>query len=127
MNRLLMIALLFVCAAMFSCTGSSSTDSNNGAEKVVGTQLPESSEVENVKFAMDYEPVISRLEDAIAVMNAKLLTGEEITEGDKTELDDAIKEIDKYEDAKLQSDYQFRYNAVVERLGDLIINGVVNY
>ena len=127
MNRLLMIASLLVCAAMFSCTGSSSTDGNNDAEKVVGAQLPELSEVNNVKFVMDYEPVISRLEDAIAVMNAKLLTGEEITDGDKTELDDAIKEIDKYEDSQLQPDYQFRYNAVVEGVADLIIKGVVDY
>lgn len=85
-------------------------------------------EVEDSKFVEFYEPVMNRLEDAIAVMNAKWMKGEAVADEDKAELDAAIQEIDKYEDyANLQPDYQFRYNRIVEGVAYLILKGVVEY
>ncbi len=126
MKKQILFASLVVFAVMFSCSESLPTG-NNEVEKTDEAQVAGSSEVENVEFAMDYEPVISRFEDALAVINAKQMTGEEITADDKAALDEAVKEIDKYEDASLNPNYQFRYNAAVERLAYLIENGVLDY
>lgn len=132
MKKIILFASLAVFVVMFSCseslpTGVMGSNEDEKVEKTDEAQVSESSEVEKVKFAMDYEPVISRVEDAIAVINAKLMMGEDVTDSDKAELDKAINEIDKFADVCLSSDYQFRYNVIVERLSYLIEVGAVDY
>lgn len=99
---------------------------NNNTESVV-SQLNAYNEVENAKFVEFYEPVINRVEDVVAVMSAKILKDESLTYDDIAELEASTQEMDKYEDYKLQPDMQLRYDAIVDKLSDMILKGFIEF